>query len=807
MIMETLWQDLRFALRTLRKNLSVTLLATGSLALAIAGNTTVYSLVNGLLYRPLPYEDVERLEMVGERNSDLQAGRLNPTSAANYLDFAERQSSFERMAAFRGGSFNLDAGSARPEQVSTGEVTPGFFSLLGVEPVWGRGFLPQEGTRGSGRVAVLSHELWAERFPGRRDLGGETLDLNGELYEIVGVLPEGFDWVVAPDTRIWVPLALERGAAPRDRRDLFVLGRLAEGVTPRSAQADLQAIEARLSEEYPETNRGYTVELINLREDIPDPRSKLFIRLIQVALIFVLLIACANIANLLLARSRAREREIAVRTAVGASRRRIVVQLFTESLVMALLAGAVGTALGYVGMELINRALAGFLPQLWLPSFDLRVLGYSFAVTVLGGVLFGIAPVVQTSRLDLLPALKDGTRGATAGSRRRLASNGLVVLEIAFALAFLAGASMMIRTFQTMQSADPGFATDHLLIAQLDLPEERYDTPEKRVTAAGQVEQRLAGLPGVRSVLVSNLFPRMGFVPQGPFEIEGRPPAGDEALPKAGMISVGPEYFEALGIPLERGRTFAASDTREAPRVAVINQAMAQRFWKQDNPLGRRLLLQGEPHEIVGVVGDVRHGAIIVSEVTPLVYLVWAQQPSRSLRLSLLTDVEPKTLSQPVRRELTAFDPTAVLARVETLDDFVDQFWVGQRVFITILRGFGLLALVLAVIGTYGVLAYSVSQRSHEIGIRMAIGAGRGSVMRMIARQGLILGAAGVALAVPLIWAQVKLIGAVFAGTVPVEAMAVAGVALLLLVVTLAASLIPARRAAGIDPLEALRSE
>ena len=805
--MDSLWQDFRFALRTLRKNLSVTLLAIVSLALAIAGNTAVYSLVNSFLHRPLPYRDVERLMAVGESNSDLLQGQLTTMAPANYLDIVDRQSSFQEMAGFQNAAYTFDDGGDRPEQVTVGAVTPGFFQLLGSETLHGRTLLPEEGVRGRERVVLLSHDFWSERYGGRSDLAGETLKLNGELYDVVGVAAADFEWFAVPNTDLWVPLVLEPGSASRQQRSLLALGRLADGVAPETARAEMDTLMAQLTAEHPEANRGYRLQLLNLRHDIPDARNQLFMRLMQGALLFVLLIACANVANLLLSRSHAREREIAIRNSIGASRRQIIFQLFTESMVMAVIAGILGVALGYLGMKVLSSALAAVLPSFWIPTLDQRVLAYSLAMTLLGGILFGLAPVIQTSRFDLTSALKDGTQSATTGGRRRLMSNFLVVLEIALALAFLAGAGVTIRTFQTMQNTEAGFDTANLLIMRLDLPENRYGSDQEKVVAVEEITARLGALPGVRSAIVSNIAPRWPFVPQDGFEIDGRPVAEGEAPPQTSWLTAGPGYFETLGIPLRRGRVFTAADDPDAPRVAVVNEAMAERLWPGESPLGQGLTLLGERREIVGVVATVRHGVVLRGGEASMVYLPWSQQPTAVFGVGLKTEVDAQTLAEPARRELLAFDRSIALTQVQTLDQFIERFWVGQQVFTAVLAGFGTLALLLAALGTYGVLAYSVARRTHEIGIRMAVGAGRGAVVRMVVRQGLVLGVAGIACGIPLVLVAVKVIAAIFSGLVPVAPAAVLGAGAVLAVMTMLASAVPARRAASVDPLEALRWE
>jgi putative ABC transport system permease protein len=476
---------------------------------------------------------------------------------------------------------------------------------------------------------------------------------------------------------------------------------------------------------------------------------------------------------------------------------------------MALLAGAVGIGLGAVGMKIVSNALAAFLPSFWIPTLDLRVLAYSLGVTLFGGLAFGLAPVIQTSRFDLLSGLKDGNQGATMSGRRRWASSALVVLELAFAVAFLAGASMMIRTFQTMQTSDAGFDTANLLVLQVSLPDSRYSSETEQALGAEQVVARLGAIPGVRAAAMASFFPRLPFLPGEVFEIEGRPLAEDRALPQAGSLAAGPGYFETLGIRVRQGRTFSEADQQGAPLVAVINAAMAQRYWSGDDPIGKRLTIQGARREIVGVADTVQHDFYFRDggEGKAVVYLPWKQSPEGTFYVTLRSEVDPGSLTESVRREVLAFDRSASVTQIQPLDAFVEQFWVGQHVFAAILRGFGALALILAALGTYGVLAYSVARRTHEIGIRMAIGADRGSVLKMIVGQGLLLAVVGLALSVPLILVQVKLIMSIFAGLVPVEPASMLTVVAVLGVVTLVASALPARRAASVDPLEALRCE
>lgn len=805
--METLWQDLRFALRTLRRQLSVTLFVAVSLALAIAGNTTVFSTINGLIYRPLPYEEPHRLALIGERSADSRRGHsFGPTSLANFLDLRERQTSFQALAAFRTTTVNLGRVDAAPEPLSAAAVTPEFFPVLGVRTVAGRTFLPEEGVPGSHGVAVVSARLWRERFASDEDAVGATLVLDGEPYDVIGLLPDDFEFL-NPAIGLYVPLAPERGDLDRHARDVLGIGRLAPGVRDEAAQAELAAIMARLVEEYPEANRGYEVDALNVRHELPLSRTRQVFFLFQLGLLFVLLIACANAGNLLLARSQAREREIAIRSSLGAGRWRIARQVLTENLLLALLAGGLGLLLGRLGVELMARAMVGRFPRATAPVIDGRVLGFTLLVTLAAGLLFGLAPVVRTFRVRLLAALKDGTRATTAGGRRRLLSNALVVAEIALALVLLGGAGILLRSFQALQSTDPGFDTGNLLTVQLVLPETRYPGDAEVVTGVEQLVERLAGLPGVTGAAASNLLPRSPFTFPATYTLDARPPAGTEPPPRALWLSADPAYFATLDVPLLRGRAFTAVDRAGASLVAVVNDALARRHWGAASPLGERLTVQGRSREIVGVVATVRHGLAISDERDPAIYLPWAQQPQRQASLVLRTERDAASLTAEVRRRILAFDPGLAIARLETQDAIIAQYLVATHIYTAVLGGFGALALVLAALGTYGVLAYAVAQRTHEIGVRMALGAGRGQVMGMVVRQGLAMAVLGIALGVPgSVWAARTLAG-LLANLAPITLSTVLGIALVLALAALLASWLPARRAAGVDPIRALRYE
>ena len=800
--MDALLRDLRFAARRLGRAPAASLVAIGSLALAIGGNVTVFATLNGLLYRPLPFPEPERVLVLGERAAETRRGfRFGPTSAANFLDWSRAQSSFSTLAAYRTFEVSLANPGEGAAPVKAAAVSPEFFTVLGAEPVVGRTFGDDATVPGNHRAVVLAHDLWQEQLAGRREAVGETLTIDGEVHDVLGVLPPRFEFL-DPAVELYVPFVSQSASLDHHRRDLLVVGRLGPESSGAAAEAEIRALTARLAEAHPEALRGIEVDALNLRHELPLARDRRLYLLVQGALFFVLLIACANLANLLLAQSQAREREMALRASLGAGRARIVRQLFTESLVTAAAGGAAGLALGAAGIRAMERTLAALVPRSYAPAVDHRVVLFTVAVSLGAGGLFALAPVVHSWRLDLVASLKEGS--STSG-RRRLA-HLLVVGELALALTFLAGAGMLLGSFEAMRAADPGFDVERLLSVRLTLPQERYGQGEALALSATQIRERLEALPGVLGVAVSDRPPRGRVGPRVAVTVTGR---GEEpgAAPRVAWRGVAPGYFEALDIPLRQGRDFTDADRAGAAPVVIVNEAMARRYWGEASPLGERVELLGGIFEVAGVVATVRHGLGIGDELAPAVYLPWARQPGDDLALALAASASPSSLVPAVRGALSDLDPAFAGARIEPLADHVEQFYVAPRIFSAVLGGFGFLALLLAALGTYGVLAYTVERRRREIGVRMAMGADRRRVTLLVVSRGLVLAAWGVGLAVPGTFVVTRLLAGLLAGALPVDPARVAVAAAVLVAATMAASLVPARRAASVDPIAALRYE
>ncbi len=799
--MTTFLLDIRFALRDLKKGFLVTGLAIVSLALAIGGNVTVFGLTNALLFRPLPYPEPHRIVLLGEseESSDRPTLAISP---ANLRDLKERNRSLVDLAGYSSTPMTLGSGD-RPEPVITASASPGFFEILGTTPLRGRTFRKEEGTERGHRVVLLSYPFWKERFAPEEDPIGDTVTLNHEHYTIVGILTEGFEFF-NPQVKLWLPLPLEREATPREERNTAAVGRLRPGVTMDMAQADLTNVYEQLVEQYPGSNRGFKVNVVNFRYDIPNDRGRTMMWLLQGSVFFVLLIACVNIANLLLARAQGRRREIALRSTLGAGRMRIVQQLLTESVLLAVMGGVAGLGLGVIGLRLVANWFADSLPRYWIPVLDARVLAVTLGLAALAGLLFGLWPAWMSTKLNLADIVKEGGRG-TAGSKRRIVTRALVVAEIALSIILLGGGSILVQSFLTLRHSDPGFETDNLLAIPVTLPNaEDVDG----VALTESILKATNGFPGVTQATATSTLPQNVFTTTTSYSLDEDPLAPDEAGPRTILVVTSPDYKQSLGIPLLQGRYLEPRDRKGAPPVVVISRSVAEKHWPGDDPIGRRITIRETSREIVGVVGDVRQSLINRGESSQeSMYIPFAQQPVPSLFLLVRCGTDPHALVGPLRNELGALHPRLSIGRMQTHEEIVDSFFVGLNFFNVILGGFGFLALLLAALGTYGVLAYNVTQRSQEIGVRMAMGASPSRVLRMVTRQGAVLGAIGLALGAPGVMAISGVLGSVLIDAPQLEPVTIAVVFVVLFSATLAASWVPARRAAALDPATVLREE
>ena len=799
-----LLQDVRLGLRTLAKTPIVSVLAILSLGLAIAGNTTVFSIVDALLLRPLPFREPDTLVMLWEVNPSNPILDIKPTSADNFLDFREGTTAFEHFSALMPAFLSLTAGD-RPEPLTGFAVAPGFFEIFGDPAAIGRTLQPSDYAEGSDRVVVLSHGFWQTRFAADASLVGNTIELGGEPHLVAGVMAEGFE-TLDPRLDLWKPLVLRSGEMPRDLKVMSVLGRLRRGVSIDKARQELAVVASRLARDYPDANRDLGVRLLTMREQLASGGNRELMVLLQGALLFVLLIASSNIANLYLARGVDRQKEFAVRTAMGASRARILRQLLLESFVLAFVAGALGTVLSYWGVRLLALAFGGQMSAAFAPRLDERVFLFSIAASILAGLAFGIAPALATSRSDLTRPLHEGGRSGT-GTGRRLLTKSLVVAEVALALVMLAGAGILVRTFAAAQRLEAGISTENVLVFQVELPEERYKEPAARSAFMEELKRELDSVPGVRAVTIVDHLPRSPFPPTTTFQIEGHTSA--EEKPTTTVVTIDPGYLDVFAVPLLQGRPFTESDRLDAPAVAIVNEAMVRSQFSGSSPLGKRIRLQEQSREIVGLVANVREDIFrFDADVSqPIVYIPQAQSPARTIGVALRGEADPLTLAGPARDRLWKVDPKLSADEFQTMEEFVAQFFVGMRVLNAILSGFGGLALLLAAIGIYGVIAFSVSRRTHEIGLRMALGARQYDVLKLVVREGLVLVSIGFGIGVPGILLANRLISAALSGVSPFAASTAIVIGTGLFFVAFLACYIPARRAASLHPAVALRAE
>jgi putative ABC transport system permease protein len=785
-----------------------------TLALGIGANTAIFSVVNELLLRPLPYRDAERLVMLWEVSP--KGNRQNVTSRANFRAWREQSKSFEGMAAFSDQRINL-TGVGDPEEVSVQMANPELFRVLGVEPLLGRVMTEEDGRPGAPDVAVLGYGIWQRKFGGDPHVVGKAITLSGAPVTVVGVMPAGFQWHISSRSgtgrpaEMWIPLPMPTGeGAPSRGRFLTVVARLKPGVTPEQADTELKTIEARLAQEDPNYNKGFSAQVITVREQfVGNVRPALWILLGAVGM--VLLIACANVANLLLARAAAREKEIALRTALGARRTRIVRQLLTESVLLALLGSLVGLGLAWWGIKALVAISPRDLVNLQGVGLDLTVLAWTVGVSLLTGIIFGLAPALEATRVDLSDALKEGGKGAGGQSARsRGLRSALVVAEVALALVLLASAGLLVKSFARLRNINTGFNTENVLTMVVRLPASKYKDPQM-VAFFRQAEERVRALPGVRSVGIVNYLPLYGGLgARTSFSIEGRPepPPGDK--PGTDVRVTDASYFSTMGIPLLRGRNFTDVEEAEARHVILVSESFARKHFPGEDPLGKRVTIPMSPNpaptEIVGVVGDVRYDSL-TDEAYPTAYFPHPELTYEFMTLVIRTSGDPAEMAPAVRREISALDPDQPVSDVRTMNQVMADT-VGRARFNTLLLGlFASLATLLAAIGIFGVMNYSVTLRTREIGLRMALGAQPARVLMLVLRQGLLLTLVGIGTGLAGALALTRLMSGLLYGVGASDPLTFAAIVPLLAVVSLVACYIPARRATRIDPLIALRYE
>jgi putative ABC transport system permease protein len=814
-VFETLAQDIRYGLRMLAKHKAFTSIAVITLALGIGANTAIFSVVNELLLQPLPYRDAERVVTVWEVTPE---GRhQNTTSRANFRAWREQNSSFQYIAAFTDQRLNL-TGTGEPEELSVQFATPEFFKILGVDPILGRTFLPEDDKGDQTPVAVLSYGLWQRRFGGQASIVGNTITLSGEQFTVIGVMPPNFQFHIKQRSgtgrpaELWTILPMPLGGTANQRgRFLGAVARLKEGVSAEQAMAEMRTIEARLSDEVPQFNKNYTAEVIPLREQFfGNVRRPLWLMLGAVG--FVLLIACANVANLLLSLATSREKEIALRAALGARRTRIVRQLLTESLLLALLGSLLGLGFAWLGIKALVAISPRDLVSLQTVGLNVTVLAWTLGVSVLTGVVFGLAPALHISRLNLNDSLKDGGKsesGQASGSRRL--RNALVVSEIALAVVLLASAGLLIRSFLRLQQVDRGFNTDNILTMVIRLPEAGYREDPQLVHFFSQALERVRQLPTVRSAGMVNFLPLYGGLGSNTgFKILGQPEPPPGQGPSTDVRVADAGYFGTLGIPLLRGRNFSDSEQREARQVILINEALARQYFPNQDPIGQRLDVamfeKPTPAEIIGVVGNVRYDSL-VDEAPPAVYFPHPDLAYPFMTLVVHTDGDPTAIFPAIQREIRSLDPNQPISDVRTMNQVMSE-WVARSRFNTLLIGlFAGLATLLSAVGIFGVMNYSVALRTRELGLRLAVGAQPRQVLLLVLKQGLGLTIVGVVLGLAAAFGLTRLLSGLLFGVEAVDLTTFASISILLVMVSLLACYLPARRAMRIDPLSALRYE
>jgi predicted permease len=820
--MGTLWQDLRYGARMLRRNPGFAIVAILTLAIGIGANVIIFSIVNGVLLRPLPFPDSRRIVTLWE--TDANRGVVRGTaSAAEFLDWRDMNHSFQDLSGWRALYFTI-TGSGDPEQVWGSQVSGNFFRMLRVSPVLGRDFTAEDEQPGHEQVVILSYALWQRHYGGDPGLVGRTIALDDKPFVVVGILPQGFTlYGTIPEFEIWKPFAFTRTQLDRENHELVIFGRLRDKVTLQQAQMEMESIVARLKQQYPGIDQKNGIRVAGFHDELVRPlRPGLLLLLAAVG--FVLLIACANVANLLLARASVREREIAIRASLGAGRRRILAQMMTESVLLALLGAIAGIALAYGGLQVLHLVMPpaagrGQIPHLDWITISGRVLGFTFLIALFTAVIFGLAPAIQVVRSELYESLKEGSRGSTGGRRSHFARSVLIVSEVAFSLLLLVGAGLLVRSFALMMSEDLGFNPSKLLTMQIFLPETHYTTVPSIVNFDDAVIDRVGALPGVVSAGAINFLPLTGWTAFCDFDIAGRasPDSGEHFTGAYRVIDW--RYLRTMEVALKEGRDFASSDGPDSQGVVLINETLAHRYWPNEDPVGKQIKLifpatlrpwDAQARQgwltIVGIVGDVRDWSWAEPKVAQL-YLPDTQNASKIMRLVVRSSGDPTQLTAAIRQVVEFVDPNQPITEVSSMDEFLTIVMAQRRLNMSLLAFFAAVAAVLAAIGIYGVMSYAVTQRSHEIGIRMALGAESRDVLRMIVNEGMKLALLGLLIGIVVAVIVTKYLESQLYGVRARDPLTFITVAAGLALVAFAACYFPARRATKVDPLSALRYE
>jgi putative ABC transport system permease protein len=811
--MRTLWQDVRYGWRSLRKSPGFTVVAVLALALGIGANSAIFSVVNAVVLRPLPFDHPERLTAVLSRN-EKDGSVASDEAYPNYVDLRDQCQTCEGVAAYGFVSMFLTAADGEPERVRGIDASAELLPMLGVKLELGRYYTREEDQPGAARVIVLAHDFWRRSFGGDPKIIGQQVPMGSSPATVIGVMPAGFKFPVeAKEVDFWMPLAPLLSKNDLTRRDYVSLQFLAKtkaGATIAQTQAEIETISRRLQAQYPATNTALVFFVKPLRDAlVGDVRTALFVLLGAVA--FVLLIACVNVANLLLARASARAKEMSVRTALGASRARIVRQLLTESLLLSLIGGGLGLLFATWGVALLVGASPADLPRAGEINLDARVVVFTAAVTLLTGVVFGLAPALSASKIDVSDALKEGGRSGSDGASHNRLRSALIVAEVALSLVLLVGAGLLAQSFRHLLDVKPGFEPDNLVTMDVVPRRSRYPQEAQRVQFFQDFLQKAKALPGVESVGLVDPLPLGGNFEAWDFQIEGRPPAAPGVSQNADRRVIDPGYFHAMKIPLVRGRAFGDGDAATAPPVIIINDSLARKYFAGEEPVGKRLLFSGGlvsgAREIVGVVGDVRHAGL-EAETTPEIYVPFTQVPtSRLTVVARARSADPAGVTAALRGVIRQTDKDSPIFNVRTMNELLSASVARRRFNMILLGSFAALALLLASLGIYGVISYSVTQRTHEIGIRVALGAQPRDVLRMILGQGMILTLIGVAVGLLGALALTRVMSSLLFGVSATDPATYALVALLLPAVALVSCLIPARRATRVDPMVALRYE